>query len=85
MRSQEIARDFVRRAARAETRAQQALCLHDALAVLSLCPQAARLLGLGEDAYQAKVEASREDGEGGEGFSELELSQLQRFLSQVLA
>ena len=83
MKSREIAQDFALRAAKADSRMERALCLHDALAVLGLCPDAARLLGLGDDAYQ--VEACREDGEGGECFSELELEQLQHFLERVLA
>lgn len=85
MKSREIAQSFALRAAKAGSRMERALCLHDALAVLGLCPDAARLLGLSDGAYQAKVEACREDGEGGECFSELELEQLQLFLERVLA
>ena len=85
MKNREIAQDFVLRAAHADSRSEQALCLHDALAVLGLCPDAARLLGLSDGAYQAKVEACREDGEGGEGFSKLDLEQLRCFLDRVLS
>lgn len=84
MQDTRIAQDFLQRADKAHTQSERVLCLHDGLSVLGAVPMALEALGMELSDYQKKVDAEREDGDGGTGFSESEIALLRRTLERAL-